>query len=257
MTLVLLSTVVLAVASGVRGVWSPCGLSMLSTITPMGERGRGNAYSTTARWYVAGAVAGGLCLGAVAALLSLVVGVHGDARLVLIALAALVAAASDARVAGFALPTHRRQVNERWLDQYRPWVYGGGFGWQIGTGLATYITTAAVYLLVVVVALGGEPRLALAGGALFGATRGVAVLLTRRVRTADDLRLVHVRVQDAGPALHDVVLAVEVTLAVAAAVAAAPILGGLVLVAGGAVLFHARRHRPLVCDLDADRRRLA
>ena len=257
MTLVVLVTIAVAVASGVRGVWSPCGLSMLSTITPIGERGRGNRYATTARWYVAGAVTGGACLGAVAAVLSLVVGAHGAARLVAVAMGALVAAASDARVAGFAVPSHRRQVNERWLDQYRPWVYGGGFGWQIGTGVATYITTAAVYLLVLVVAVSGVPALALAGGVLFGLTRGVAVLLTRRVRTGDDLRRLHAQVQDAGPALHRAVLLVEVTVATVAATAVAVPLGAAVLGAGVAVLAHARRHPALVCDLDADRRVVA
>ncbi|MEA3056825.1 MAG: hypothetical protein QOD30_2257, partial [Actinomycetota bacterium] len=254
MTLVVLATVAVAVVSGLRGAWSPCGLSMLSTITPIGERGRGNRYATTARWYVAGAAVGGLCLGAVGAVLALVSGAHGDAQLVVLVLASLLAAASDARVGGFALPTHRRQVNERWLDQYRPWVYGGGFGWQIGTGLATYITTAAVYLLVVVVAVGGDPMLALVGGLLFGVTRGLAVLLTRHVRTTDDLRRVHVAVQHAGPALHDAVLAVEVAVAIAAADSMARPLGVAALLAGGAVLTYARRHRTLVCDLDADRR---
>ena len=60
-----------------------------------------------------------------------------------------VAAASDARLGGFHLPFHSRQVNERWLDQFRPWVYGAGFGWQIGAGLVTYIKTAALYLMMV------------------------------------------------------------------------------------------------------------
>ena len=49
--------------------------------------------------------------------------------------AAILAAASDSRLGGFHLPFHSRQVNERWLDQFRPWVYGAGFGWQIGAGL--------------------------------------------------------------------------------------------------------------------------
>ncbi len=71
--------------------------------------------------------------------------------------AALVAAGSDSGVAGVRLPFHRRQVNERWLDRYRPWVYGAGFGWQIGCGLATYITSAAVYLMIVLGALTGQP----------------------------------------------------------------------------------------------------
>ena len=55
-------------------------------------------------------------------------------------------------------PIHHRQVNERWLDQFRPWVYGAGFGWQIGAGLATYIKTCAVYLMIVLAALCGQPR---------------------------------------------------------------------------------------------------
>ena len=59
--------------------------------------------------------------------------------------------------AGSGFPIHRRQVNERWLDQYRSWVYGSGFGWQIGNGLSTYITTAAVYLMVVLGALTAAP----------------------------------------------------------------------------------------------------
>jgi hypothetical protein len=256
MTLVVIATLMIAVVSGLRGVWSPCGLSMLSTITPIGERGRGNRYATTARWYVVGAAVGGLTLGAVAAALAVVFGAHGDARLVVIVLASLLAAASDARVGGFSLPTHRRQVNERWLDQYRPWVYGGGFGWQIGTGLATYITTATVYLLVVVAAVGDDIRLALLGGFVFGATRGLAVLLTTRVRTPDDLRRVHAAVQRAGPSLHEAVLVVEVVVATAAAACVARTGGVAALLAGAAVLTYARRHRTLVCDLDADRRTL-
>ena len=83
--------------------------------------------------------------------------------------------------AGCGFPVHHRQVNERWLDQYRPWVYGAGFGWQIGTGLATYITTAAVYLMVVLGALTGRPAAALAVGTGFGLVRGLAVLLTRNL----------------------------------------------------------------------------
>ena len=65
----------------------------------------------------------------------------------------MVAAAADTGIAGFRLPVHHRQVNERWLDGLRPWVYGAGFGWQIGTGVVTYIKTAAVYLLIVLAAL--------------------------------------------------------------------------------------------------------
>ena len=72
---------------------------------------------------------------------------------------------SDTRLGGFRLPFHSRQVNERWLDQFRPWVYGAGFGWQIGAGLVTYIKTAALYLMIVLAALTASPATALAIGA--------------------------------------------------------------------------------------------
>src|SRR3954470_18367432 len=148
---------------------------MLSTITPIGERGRGHRYAATARWYITGAVIGGLALGTGTALAAAVV--HrlapstGTASFLAVA-ATLLSVASDSRIGGFELPTHRRQVNERWLDEYRPWVYGGGFGAQVGTGLATYITTAANYLVVLLLALTGAPWFALFTCALFGLTRG-------------------------------------------------------------------------------------
>ena len=66
---------VLAIAAAVRSTWSPCGLSMLSTITPIGERGRNNGWAASAAWFVAGAVLGGATLGAGAALLAAAVGV--------------------------------------------------------------------------------------------------------------------------------------------------------------------------------------
>ena len=65
-TLSLLALLV-AVAAAVRSTWSPCGLSMLSTITPFGERAKGHRYAATSAWFVVGAVAGGLTLGALMA----------------------------------------------------------------------------------------------------------------------------------------------------------------------------------------------
>ena len=38
------------------------------------------------------------------------------------------ALAFDLELFGSRLPIHRRQVNERWLDQFRPWVYGWDSG---------------------------------------------------------------------------------------------------------------------------------
>jgi hypothetical protein len=214
--------VVVAAAAAVRSTWSPCGLSMLSSITPLAERARGHTYRSTAGWFVLGATAGGLTLGGLMSMAAAGVGAIGlgPTTLGLLALAAaVIAATSDSGVAGRRLPVHHRQVNERWLDRYRPWVYGAGFGWQIGTGLCTYITTAAVYLTVVLGALTGRPAVALAVGTAFGLLRGAAVLLTWRLRTPDQLRTFHRRFSSAGPAVGRAVTGVEAGSALVLAVA--------------------------------------
>ena len=55
-------------------------------------------------------------------------------RSAILAVLALVAAAVDGGVFGFRPPFFRRQVNEDWLPRYRGWLYGVGFGWQVGVG---------------------------------------------------------------------------------------------------------------------------
>ena len=47
--------VAVAVAAAARSTWSPCGLSMLSSITPLAERSRGHRFGVTATWFVLGA----------------------------------------------------------------------------------------------------------------------------------------------------------------------------------------------------------
>jgi len=216
-----------AVAAAMRSTWSPCGLSMLSTITPFGERARGHRFGATATWFILGAAVGGLALGAVAAGLAALVSVAG-ATAAVIGGAAIVATSaalvSDTGLAGFRVPAHYRQVNERWLDAYRPWVYGAGFGFQIGCGLATYITTAAVYLVVVLAALSGRPLAALGVGLVFGLVRGAAVTLTRRTTTPTALLAFHQRFAallpwaDRGVVVSLLVTMVALVVAVGAAV---------------------------------------
>ena len=108
-----------AVIAAARSTWSPCGLSMLSSITPLAEQGRGHRYRTTACWFVAGSIVGGASLGLMTALLAAGLGAAGlssDTLGTLALIACLVAAASDASTIKFRLPVHHRQVNERWLD---------------------------------------------------------------------------------------------------------------------------------------------
>jgi MFS family permease len=202
----------IAVSAAARSTWSPCGLSMLSSLTPLAERGRGHRYRTTVAWFIVGGLIGGCALGATAALFALAlraVGPSNDVALGVVALAALIAFTSDLELFGFRLPIHHRQVNERWLDQFRAWVYGVGFGFQIGMGLATYIMTAALYLLVVLAALSQSVVIALTLGAVFGFVRGLAVLLGRTITSPETLRSFHRRFSAVGPQVRLVTIAVE------------------------------------------------
>jgi hypothetical protein len=214
---------VLACAAALRSTWSPCGLSMLSQITPIAEAARGNRFGRTAAWFVAGGLAGGVTLGAamaVGAAVARAAGVTTATALLVIAAAALVTAALDARVFRLAPPFLHRQVNEDWLANYRPWVYAGGFGWQIGVGVTTYIMTAAVFLLVGVGVLSASPATAVAIGAGFGLLRGLAVLLGAALRTATALQAFHRRFDAWAEPVRIAVIAVQLVVAVVAALVA-------------------------------------
>ena len=257
-TLTVLAFLVAAVAAA-RSTWSPCGLSMLSTITPFGERGKGHRYAATCAWFVLGATAGGLALGAVAAGLAALVAASGASAMslgVAALVAVLVTGVSDTGLAGARLPVHYRQVNERWLDAYRPWVYGSGFGFQIGCGLATFITTAAVYLTVVLAALTAGPAVALVVGVAFGLVRGLAVALTRHVRTPAALLSFHQRFAALLPWADRAVLATVILAAVGLAlmVGAVPATVAILAVGAGAALVRLAGQRSSAASDAADDR---
>jgi hypothetical protein len=210
---------VVAVAAAVRGTWSPCGQSMLSQLNPVGEASRGNRYSTTAAWYVVGAVVGGATLGAGFAVLAGVVaaaGVRNDAALAAGGVAAVACAVVDTGLLGFTPPFFLRQVNEDWLGRYRSWLYGSGFGWQVGAGVTTYIMTAAVFLTIAFGALTAGPVAAFAIGVLFGLVRGLSVLLTARARTTAGLYELHRRFDGWAEPVRRVVIVVQLAVAVVA-----------------------------------------
>jgi hypothetical protein len=163
---------------------------MLTSLNPMAERARGYRFATSAGWYLAGALAGGALLGAGAAAgawLFALLSPSTTTRLVLAAAVAAVGFASDARVFGWALPEHPRQVNERWLSTYRRWIYAGGFGAQIGFGFATYIMTAAVYVIAALAVLTASPVLALLVCLTFATVRGLSILVAVDLTDSDRL----------------------------------------------------------------------
>ena len=187
-----------AVVAAIRGTWSPCGQSMLSSITPVTETARGHRYRATVGFFMVGAVAGGALVGAAAGLGSIVVGTVGPGagtRTALLAVAALVGAVVDAGFAPWRTPFLRRQVNEDWLSGFRAWVYGGGFGFQIGTGVLTYVMTTAVFLAIAAAVLTGTAWQAVAVMTVFGLVRGSAIFLGAGAHSFPELQQLHRRLE--------------------------------------------------------------
>jgi hypothetical protein len=167
---------------------------MLASITPLGERGRHSHYAITVIAFLVAGVSAGAALGAVlgglGGLGGLALGSTGVApRLTALAIVLVAALALDLRSG--PVPGPRRQVNERWLDEYRGWVYGAGFGAQLGIGVSTVVTSAATYAALLAALLGGSAALGALVLGLYGAIRGLTPLLAVRVRTPDQLLVLH------------------------------------------------------------------
>jgi len=162
---------------------------MLASINPLVERARGSRYWISATAYVIGSVAGGLAIGAAAGSVGAALGMVTpiDNAKVLWFVAALASGAFVVETLGLPLPSVRRQVNEAWLDEYRGWVYGLGFGIQLGVGVTTVVTTASLYLVFVLAVFSGSIGAGSLIGVTFGLVRALPILTTARVR--DPVRL--------------------------------------------------------------------
>ena len=135
---------------------------MLSSIHPLGERGRHNNWMITVGAFtiastMVGAIAGGL-LGQVGSAMGAAV----DPGFLLVGTAVIAVAAGALDLARIRPPGSERQVNESWIGHYRGWVYGGAFGAQLGTGVMTYVVTWGVYATFAAALLTASPI----GGAL-------------------------------------------------------------------------------------------
>jgi sulfite exporter TauE/SafE len=171
---------------------------MLSSITPLGERGRAQRWWLTVTAHILGSALGGAVLGALLGLVGapLVAWAGEVAVAVVVGLVALAALVFDASGGRLRLPRYGRQVNEDWMGSYRGWVYGGGFGLQLGAGLTTIVTAGLVYVVFVACLLSGSWLLGGLIGLTFGLVRGLAVLSTRRVHDPAALVAFHRRLQD-------------------------------------------------------------
>ena len=158
---------------------------MLGSITPLGERSRGMRFEVTATAFGIGSAAGGALLGGLLGLAGgpLARGLGPTRVAALLAAAGAAGLAAEGRLGALRLPSIRRQVDERWLRTYRGWVYGIGFGFQLGAGLATIVSSAAVYLTFLAAALSGGPAAGALIGLAFGMVRSWTLLPAARVRT--------------------------------------------------------------------------
>jgi len=188
---------------------------MLSSIHPLGERGKGNSFALTAGAFVVGATVGGLATGAVVGVLGLAAtAVVGPTAALAIVVAVALAGAAHERT-GRPLPSVPRQVDEDWLHEYRGWVYGGGFGFQLGAGVLTYITSAAVPVALAATLLVGHLAGSLAVMGTFGLVRGLSIVPARRIDATDRLVAFHRRLHATAPAVRTASTTVLVVVALA------------------------------------------
>src|SRR4051812_47025367 len=130
---------------------------MLASINPLGERGRNQRYSLTIAAYVAASTASGALLGGLLGFAGAPFAVPAVAVVVVAALAA-VGLVLDGRQFGLRVPSPRRQVDENWLANYRGWVYGAGFGAQLGIAFSTIVTASATWVAFACALLSGGAR---------------------------------------------------------------------------------------------------
>jgi hypothetical protein len=138
--------------------------------------------------FALGATAAGAAAGTLAGALGTALALGGHARLAAMIGALIATVVLDALAP--TVPGPRRQVNERWLDEYRGWVYGLGYGAQLGLGLTTIVSSSSTYAAFAAAFLAGPTRGAVIVGC-FGAVRGLTPLAVAHVRTPGQLIAVH------------------------------------------------------------------
>jgi len=185
---------------------------MLSSITPLGERSRRQRFGVTVSFLVAGSTAAGALVGALLAAAGRALPPADAVRGTALAAALTLGLVLDLVARP---PGHRRQVDERWLRRYRGWVYGAGFGAQLGAGAATIVTTWAVYVAFAAELLAPGVAAGAAIGATFGLARGATVLAGARVDSTARLLSLHRRLRAAERPARLTALAVQAAVAAA------------------------------------------
>jgi sulfite exporter TauE/SafE len=172
---------------------------MLSSIHPLGERARHNRWALTVIAFTIGAVVSGSLVGlSLGAIGSIVLSpLRSSGLLVITAGAALIAGFLD--ISGVKPPGPSRQVNETWIGAFRGWVYGGGFGLELGLGFLTYVVTWGVYAAYLAALGTASPTLGAVVGGVFGLGRSLSLWLAGYVDRPSRLTGFNRRLATAGP----------------------------------------------------------
>jgi sulfite exporter TauE/SafE len=162
---------------------------MLGSLHPLGQRVRNGRWWVTITAYILSSTVGGALVGAALGAAGHEVQAVGGqpspaVAVALLACFGLAGAVLDVQPFRLRLPTITRQVDEAWRYRYRNWVYATGYGFQLGVGFATIVTTAAVYTTLVATFLVGSLQLGSLLGAWFGLSRSLSVLSVARVQTS-------------------------------------------------------------------------
>jgi hypothetical protein len=165
-----------ALAAGVTGAWSPCGLSMVETLAPHGYARRLRTSVAACATFALGALAGGALTFGGLALAGAALGAGGPAAVGAAAVVAVAAAVAEARGLRIA-PQIRRQVPEAWRRMLPVPVAAAGYGVLLGLGFTTFVLSFAVWALAGTSIALGDPALGLAIGLAFGAGRALPVVL--------------------------------------------------------------------------------
>lgn len=189
MTAILIIGLITALGAAIRGNWSPCGESLQAQIHPLGERSRGNVWGVTMAAFTLGSIAAAAALTAAAGFVGGVLFAFGGAAEEIAAALAVTAGALD--LSPIRPWTPRRQVNENWINRYRGWVYGAGFGLQLGLGFSVFVMSWGYWAMLAIALVSGSTGLGALLGAAFGLGRGLLLLLSRQSTTPERLRRFH------------------------------------------------------------------
>jgi len=198
-----------AILGALRAAFSPCGQSMLASLTPYAESTRGSRWTITVSSFSIGAITAGACGGLIwSEVGSLLPG--GRWRLIASAVVLVVAFVVDATPLRRRLPLTKRQVNEDWMVTYRGWIYGVGFGAQLGLGFITLVACAAIYATFAIELLSGTVVVGIVLGAIFGATKAAVLLPAGRAKERHSLLALHRRLLALEPLSIAAVVVAEV-----------------------------------------------